>query len=89
MGKIQPGKEPLNTILKQYRTNGEEHPIAPTRPSEPPWLMKPPKTDSALSEVISKKTSTMESMKQDALYHMKRYENSTKIFTDASKIANE
>ena len=57
-GKFVPGKEPLCTILQQYRTTearNNEQLMAPTRLQKPPWLMKKPVTDTKLSETISKK----------------------------------
>ena len=84
-GQYQAGKVPLNKILREYRTSNEGLPIVPTRLMTPPWHLKPVNTDTALTNLIDKKTSTTLSMKQDALHHIERYKDSNKIYTDASK----
>jgi hypothetical protein len=82
-GKYKPGKEPLNAILQHYRPSPK--PCAVTRLVLPPWHLKPPLTDSALMQLFSKKTSSLECMKIDSLCHIERYSETTMIFTDASK----
>jgi ribonuclease HI/exonuclease III len=79
------GQEPLNVILQQYLAGSDRQAAAPRRLMAPPWHLKSPLTDSALTKLFSKKVASVESMKADTLCHMDHYNNTTRIFTDASK----
>ena len=83
--KYEPGKEPLNLILQQYLADSGRAPLGPSRPTTPPWHLIPPLTDSSLSQLFFKKTSSVESMKAETLCHMELYDDTMRVFTDASK----
>jgi hypothetical protein len=79
------GKGPLNTVLLHYLAGSDRTATAPKRLQTPPWQLKPPLTDSALTKLVSKKTSSVASMTADAQCHMYRYTGTTWMFTDASR----
>ena len=83
--------------MSDYRYSSDGLPTASTRLTTPPWhlassmpsmassMAKPVNTDTALTHLVDKKTSTTINMKQDALLHIERYKDSNKIYTDAAK----
>ena len=79
------GKGPINTVLADYLAGSSRTAAPPRRLLTPPWHLKPPLTDSALSLQLSKQKSSVAFMKADTLCHMERYQGTMWIFTDASK----
>ena len=51
------GKGPINTVLADYLAGSSRTAAPPRRLPTPPWHLKPPLTDSALSLLLSKQKS--------------------------------
>jgi len=52
----------------------------------PPWHLRPPLTDLSLKDTISKSETPIEVMRTEALALIVQYSNTTRIYTDASKL---